>query len=594
MAKTPITELDFFAIKEQFKDYLRSQTAFKDYNFEGSNMSVLLDVLAYNTFQNNFYTNMAISEMFLDTAQLKNSVISHAKELNYLPKSSKSARALVRVTFTDTNGPATIAIPVGTKFISSIGGNSFNFINEQVFLARKTAVSGTSATYVADNVEIFEGEIFKNFEQEGYFVEDSSFRCVLSSDAVDVSSIRVYMDDGEIEYVYRNDIFGVQPDDKVFYVEPHFDNKYAVVFGRNVFGMQPDPNEVLQIKYRVCSEDEPNGASKFTTNFKPGARVDTIEAAAGGAKRENLESIRFFAPKSIQIQERAVTSSDYEILLKQRFNDIQAISVYGGEELEPPQFGKVAISVVLSGNRDISDSKKNEFKKYLGDKTPLTIEPIFVSPEFMYVDAEINVYYSFKQTTKNESQLEELIRNTIQAYNSNNLNIFGSTLRASKLSGNIDDTDDAILSNNLDLRAIIEYSPPLLLPQNPTFKFGSALIKPYPLVLSNGFADFKPSIKSSVFSYSGVCSVLQDNGAGVMQIITSDTTNTRVLNADAGTVDYNTGTVSLVNFTTDGYAGSAIKIFAKKKEADIIAPKNRLLQLRDEDIRIIFNEVSVR
>lgn len=592
MAKTPITELDFFAIKEQFKNYLRTQSTFKDYNFEGSNMSILLDVLAYNTFQNNFYTNMAISEMFLDSAQLRNSVISHAKELNYLPKSSTSARAIVRVTFTDTNTASTITIPKGTRFTTSSGGSTFNFVTAKNYLAKKTAVSGSTATYVADNVEIFEGQIFTNFEKEGFFVEDSAFRCVLSNENIDISSVEVTSDDGETQYVYKTDIFGVSSTDKVFYIEPHFDDRYAVVFGRNIFGAQPLPTDVIQIEYRVCNEDAANGASKFSTSFRTGARVETIQIASGGAKKETLESIRFFAPRSIQIQERAVTAKDYEILLKQRFNEIQAVSVYGGEELEPPQYGRVAVSVALEGNDSLSESRKNEYARYLKDKTPLTIESIFVNPEFMYVDADISVYYSYKQTTKSEAELESLIRTAISTYNENNLNLFGATLRASKLIAAIDDVDDAILSNSIDMKAIIEYSPPLLLPQNPTFKFGSPLVKPYPFTNSLGFTDYKPSITSSVFSYNGVCSKLQDNGAGIIQIISSDITNTQILKAAAGTVDYNTGTVKLVNFTVNAYAGSAIKIFGKKKESDIIAPMNRLLQIRDSDIRINFNEVS--
>lgn len=593
MAKTPITELDFFAIKEQFKNYLKSQSQFKDYNFEGSNMSILLDVLSYNTFQNNFYTNMALSEMFLDTAQLKNSVVSHAKELNYLPKSSTSAKAIVRVTFTDTNGASTVTIPKGTKFTSSVNGSSFNFVTAQSYLAKKTAISADNrtATYVADNVEIFEGQIFKEAEQEGYFVEDTAFKCILSSENVDISSVRVSIDDGEIEYIYKSEIFGVGPTDLVFYIEPYFDDRYAVVFGRNVFGAQPDPNDKIQIEYRVCNEEDANGASKFATTFKS-ARVETIQIASGGAKKETLESIRFFAPRSIQIQERAVTAKDYEIILKQKYNEIEAVSVYGGEDLEPPQFGKVAISVVLEGSNDLSDSRKNEFRRYLIDKTPLTIEPIFVSPEFMYVDIVSNIYYSYKQTNKSEQELEGLIRNVISIYDAENLNVFGATLRTSKLISAIDGVDEAILSNSLDLRAIIEYSPPLLLKQNPTFKFGSPLVKPYPFTNSSGFTDFKPSITSSVFSYNGVCSIIQDNGAGAIQIVSSDVVNTRILNANAGTVDYSTGIVKLVNFTTDGYTGAAIKIFARKKETDIIAPKNRLLQIRDSDIKIIFNEVS--
>lgn len=594
MAKTPITELDFFAIKEQFKDYLRTQTTFKDYNFEGSNMSILLDVLSYNTFQNNFYTNMAISEMFLDTAQLRNSVISHAKELNYLPKSSTSAKAIVRVTIVDTNGPSTITIPKGTRFTTSANGSAFNFVTAINYLAKKVSISGSTATYVADSVEIFEGQIFTNFEKEGYFVEDSAFKCVLSNENVDITSVEVSSDiDSEpAPFVFKTDIYGVLATERVFYIEPHFDDKYAVVFGRNKFGFQPTPDDTVQIEYRVCNEDEPNGASKFATTFKPNTRVETIQAAIGGSKKETLESIRFFAPRSIQIQERAITAKDYEVLLKQRFNEIDAVSVYGGEDLEPPQFGKVAVSVVLTGSEAISDSKKNEFKRYLSDKTPLTIEPIFVNPEFMYIDAVVNVFYSYKQTTKSEAELEALIRTVVSDYNENNLNTFGATLRSSKLVSAIDSVDTAILSSSAELRAIIEYSPPLNVPQNPTFKFGSPLIKPYPYVNSSGFTDYKPSVKSSVFSYNGICAILQDNGSGIMQIISSDVINTRILNTSAGTVDYNTGTVRLVNFTTDGYSGPAIKIYAKKKESDIIAPKNRLLQLRDSDITIIFNEVS--
>lgn len=594
MAKSPITELDFFAIKDQFKTYLKTQTTFKDYNFEGSNMSILLDVLAYNTFQNNFYTNMAISEMFLDTAQLKNSVISHAKELNYLPKSATSAKATVRVTFTDTNGPSTITIPKGTRFTTGYNNSTFVFITSQNYLAKKTEISGSNATYVADNVDIYEGETFSEFETEGFFVTDSAFKCILSNDNVDISSVEVTtldaLTDNVITFIYKTDIYGVTPTEKVFYIEPHFDDRYAVVFGRNKFGLQPNPEETIQISYRVCSEDEPNGASKFSTAFRPNTRVETIQAAVGGAKKESIENIRFFAPRSIQIQERAITSKDYATLLKQRFNEIQAVAVYGGEDLEPPRFSKVAISVVLEGSEDISENKKNEFKRYISDKIPLTIEPIFVNPEFMYVEIGVNVFYSYKQTTKSVGQLEQLIRDAILTYNDNNLNQFGSTLRTSKLMTAIDDVDISILSNSLDLRAIIEYSPTVLTSQNPTFKFGSALVKPYPFVNSLGFTDYKPSIKSSLFSYKGVCAILQDDGSGNMQIISSDQINPRVLNSNAGTIDYDLGIVRLVNFVVDAFAGNSIKIYGKKKDSDIISPQNRLLQIRDSDVTVKFNE----
>jgi hypothetical protein len=220
MVKLNISELDFESIKSQFKDYLRGQTQFKDYNFEGSNMSVLLDVLAYNTFQNNFYTNMAINEMFLDSAVLRNSVISHAKELNYLPRSRKSARAVVRVTINDsTLVGQTITIPQYSEFTTSYQGQNFTFVTDQAYVARKTA----PGTFIADNVEIFEGVMLSSFEREGYFVDDDGIlRVILTNENADVDSIAVFVDaeatEDENVFIRKNDIFGVGATDKVFYV----------------------------------------------------------------------------------------------------------------------------------------------------------------------------------------------------------------------------------------------------------------------------------------------------------------------------------------------------------------------------------------
>ena len=589
--KAPITELDFEGIKEQLKTFLQGQTQFKDYNFEGSNMSVLLDVLAYNTFQNNFYTNMAINEMFLDSAQIKNSVVSHAKELNYLPRSRKSAKAIVRLVITDPDATGqTIVIPQYSEVTTRYQGQSFTFNTDQVYIAKKTG----TGTYIADNVDVFEGQMLTSFEREGYFIDDDGqLRVALTNDTVDTDSIAVFIDaeasDDQNEFKYTTGIFGVEPTDRVFYVEPYFDDRYSVYFGRNIFGLQPEESEDVRVRYRITSGVEANGATNFTATFISGANitVETIQPAFGGAEREDLASIRYFAPKSIQIQERAITTSDYEILLKQKFPEITAVSAYSGDQLNPPQFGKVAIAVYLRDNTQlISSSLSNEYIEYLSDRSPLSIEPIFVSTKFLYANIDVKVYYTTKLTEKSAGEIEGLVRDVIQTFSDDNLEDFNRSLRLSKLSSEIDGVDVSIRSNNVEALPIIEYSPPLNLPQNPTFKFETSLIKPYPYRETNGFVDYKPAIKSSVFDVNGICVFIQDDGLGNIQVITDDATNPQILNPTAGTVDYTTGEVNLVKFTVEDFPGSAIKIIARTTKNDIKAPKGRVFILRDDDVNV--------
>lgn len=592
MANKPINELDFAAIKEQFIAFLKNQTQFKDYDFTGSNMNILLDVLSYNTYMNNFYTNMAINEMFLDSAVLKNSVVSHAKELNYLPRSRTSAKAVVNLTIRDNATTSqTITIPRFTRFSTNYQSNNYNFITNEVYVARKIS----SGVFVANNVEIFEGEILTNFERDGFFLDDQNFlRCNLTNDNIDINTIEVFVDaeasENPDQYLYTKDIFGVMPDSKVFYLDPYFDDRYTVYFGRNLFGAQPDSDVDVKIQYRVCNGPEANGANRFTTSFVPNVTVTTVQPALGGSERETIDSIKFFAPKSIQIQERAITANDYEILLRQRFPEIKSVSVYGGDELDPPKFGRVAISINLQGQGILSPTNKNEYVRYLSNKSPVAIEPIFVDPEFLYVETIIDVAYSRNLTTKSPQQLEVLIREAIKNYNDENLDDFGEILRASRLSSVIDSVDAGIVGNSLCVNPIIEYAPVLNLTLNPRFRFETKLVKPYPFRASSGFSDFKPAVVSSTFVYRGILSKLQDDGAGNMQIISADAVNTQILDPTIGTIDYATGDIKLINFAVESFTGNAIKIYAASASSDIFAPKSRILEIRDEDITINFIE----
>lgn len=597
--QTPITELDFDNIKSQLKSYLRQQDKFVDYNFEGSNMSVLLDVLAYNTYQNNFYTNMAINEMFLDSALLRNSVVSHAKELNYLPRSRRSAKATVTLTIRDNDGileGQTVSIPAYTDFNSTFQGENFNFVTAQTYVARKTGVG----VYQAANIELFEGEYLTSFEREGFIVDaDGILRVAITNENADTDSFEVFVDaeatDDANVYLYAKDIFGVGPTDKVFYVEPYLDNRYSIYFGGNVYGEQPSEFEDVRVRYRICSGTEANGASVFTTNFIDNvtATVTTLVAANGGQERESLESIKAYAPKSLQIQERAVTTKDYETLLKQRFPEINAVAAYGGEELDPPQFGKVAVAVYLrDGDELISASLANRYVEYLRDKTPLTIEPIFIQTSFVYACVTAKIYYSKRLTTLSPGDLEQLVRAKIQAHSAANLADFGKKLRMSGLSTEVDAVDNGIQSVNITAVPLIDWSPDLGIASTVVFRFQSELVKPYPYTQDTGFTDYKPAVKSSVFNITGSVPVyLQDDGLGNIMVISDSPSDPQVLNPKVGTVSYTTGEVKLTKFAVESFTGSAIKIEVNTVRRDITAPTGRIFLIRDEDVHVeIFAE----
>jgi hypothetical protein len=608
--KTPITELDFDAVKSQLRSYLETQTQFKDYNFDGSNMSVLLDVLAFNSYQNNFYTNMALNEMFLDSAILKNSIVSHAKELNYIPRSRKSAKATLYVVIQDpTRTDATITIPQYAQFKVNHQGESFSFVTDKMYTARKvlstdinplTGIAFDAGSFVADSVDVYEGEMLASFQREGFIVDaDGVLRVFLTNNEVDTDSIVVFIDaeatDDANVFTRANTIYGVNPTDKVFYLEPYLDDKYSIYFGKNQFGLQPEEFEDVRVRYRICSGTEPNGAGKdssFSGSFIENATVSayTLAAAAGGAERESMESIRYFAPKALQVQERAVTSKDYEVLLQQAFPEISAVSAYGGEELDPPQFGRVAVSVYLNDDTQIiSSTLSNSYLAYLKERAPLGIEPIFKQTEFVYGDMEVIVNYTKKNTEKGEAELEALVRAAIQKYSDDNLEGFDKTLRRSRLSGIIDGLDVGILSSEITVLPVIEYSPPLNFNTNPTFRFETPLVRPYVFNAANGFTNYKPAVKSTPFDINGTCVYFQDDGLGNIMIITDEVTNPQIINPTAGTIDYDKGEVKLTNFKVEAFTGSAIKVSAKTIDNDVVAPKGRVFILRDTDVKVVMD-----
>ena len=588
VTNTSFTQLDFFENKAALVEYLKQQDRFKDYDFSGSNFNVLLDVLAYNTQLNNYYVHAAFSENFLDTAQLRESLNSHAKELNYLPKSRASSTATLNVYLTvppSAVPPSFLTIPKNTLFSGVCEGVTYPFYNEEA-----VTVYPVDGVYQYNGLKVFQGTI----ATESYVVDDiNPQRFVLNSEIVDTKSIRVLVRDGNdlsldaVEYVFKQDTFGVEVDDAVFYLQPSGKNKYEVYFGKNILGKEPKHSDIVTIQYRKTNGEAANGVRKFTPPSKINghpASVFVQSMSEGGTERESLEDIRFFAPKYAQVQQRAVTESDYGILLRNEFSEIQAISVYGGEKADPPLYGRVVVAVDIENADGLTITAREKFYNFIKTRVPLAIEPVITAAQFMYVEVVADVVYNTAFTTKSEADIKDLVSASIDTYNADSLNDFGATLRFSRMSRAIDSADTYIVSNDTRVRAIVEFTPIVNVTETFTIKFNNELEYDHGAFLSDDI--HYPALKTSDFVYGGQTCFIMDDGLGYLHIYRESSTNlTKIVNR-IGNVNYATGEVVIKNFTVESFTGTAIKFYANLTKLDIVAPDTRVLSIRPEDVTI--------
>jgi hypothetical protein len=586
----PVTNLDFDELKAGLTSYLQSQDRFKDYDYEGSNMNVLLDVLSYNTFQNNFYNNMAISEMFLDSAQLRDSVVSHAKELNYLPSSRSSAKAVVDVTLNTFGNPTFIIVPPRTKFRAVCGYETYNFYNKE-----SVTITPNNGEYRFNGLNIYEGEYVTELFNPSL---TTTKRYLISNQNIDINSleVKVVENDFSEEYIYSPDLYNRVSTDKSFFLQAHTGNAYELFFGNDVYGAEPKAGSIVEISYRITAGEKGNGITSFeTTDLIVGfaATVALRTASRGGAEREDLKSIRYFAPKAIQVQERAVVGKDYEILLKRSFPEVRTVAVYGGETLSPPQYGRIIISVALQDFSNISSNSREIYRKFLKQRSALTVEPIVVPAEFAYFDVRTIVSYNTKNTIKSEADIRGLVQSAILDYSDASLGDFKNTLRFSKLTAMIDDSYESILSNETNLRMILEITPVPDIPDNYSLRFDNPLfIQRDQEQLTTSVQTIQTAVVSSVFIFQGQDAYLRDNGNGTLDIISNAGSKIQFLRKNVGTVNYETGLVGIDGFVVDSYVGDAIKFYGKIRTDDIKTPAEHVSFIRPEDIIITIASVS--
>ena len=616
-----LTQLDFDSYKDSLKTFLRSQDRFKDYDFDGSNLSVLLDVLSYNTYQNAFYLNMISNEMFLDSAKLRDSVISHAKELNYLPRSFRSSSAVIQLVITSTDtAKRSIVIPKGTSFTSRVDDFTYNFSTTENYVITNRTPSGSSLVYESEPIRVFEG----NYLSDTYTVNyDRPLIYKISNKRVDLESllVTVFEDNGTTVQTYKRatSLFGHDGNSKVFFLQPGIGDTYEVVFGDGVVGRKPKNNSACIIEYRTCNGELPNGAFKFINTARidneTNIVIETITAAADGAVAEDLNSIKYNAPRAFTTQERAVTSEDYENLLKANFPEINAVVAYGGEDATPPQYGRIFLSIDLDEVDGLPKIKEAEYKKFLRSRSSVAIEPLFVSPDYTYLYVNTNIKYNINLTGLNPEDIRTLVIDSILNHASTNLNNFGRTLRYSRFIRDIDAAEASIISNETKIE-LVKYLTPVLSTtvtgsatttsgslvslatsgvvssgQNVTIDFKNALQNDIPGKGSEYLTGDIHVVSSSTFTYNGLSNCrLEDDGDGAMRIVNTSGTNNRTI-LKIGTVDYDTGIIRINNFNITNYAGTSLKIYAKPRTLDITSTQNVILNILENDVDVAIEQI---
>jgi len=587
-----VTELDFADIKNNLKNFLKQQTEFNDYDFEGSGLNVLLDVLAYNTHYNALNAHYSLNESFLDSAQIRGNVVTRAKLLGYTPRSVLSPRATVNIVVTKPNSgtiPTVLELTKGTKLNTVVSGEEFQFV---VLNTQQATLSGTTWTF--NNVTLVEGNTRELKYRVDNDIENQKFQ--LSDFDADTSTLRVRVQANEEStafdvYTKFETLKGVDSTSKVYYLQENPSGYYEVYFGDGVTGFKPTNNNIVTVDYVTTKGTESNGANSFTMVDDIGTfdniAVSLVAAAAGGAEEETMESIRFNAPLTFISQNRAVTADDYASIIKKEFSNIDSISTWGGEDNDPPDYGRVYVCIKpLLAETLTTAEKTNITGAILKGKNVVSITPQIVDPNFTYLELDVSFKYNPNLTDRSSVDLQSVVRDTITDYNFNNLNKFDGVFRHSQLTRNIDNSDPAILNTIVRPRMFQNITPVNNALNNFSLSFSS------PFFQSGNSTAFL--ISSSAFKINNVDHFFGDEPItnstkrNVIVYKVVNDVNTTVIKS-AGEIDVDKGTIVLNNFTPD--AVTPIKITVLPNSLDLGPKRDQLISI-DNSFVVITPEID--
>jgi hypothetical protein len=592
MPFTKFTNLDFDQIKTSIKDYLRANSTFTDFDFEGSNFSVLIDTLAYNTYITAFNSNMIVNESFLDSATLRENVVSLARNIGYVPRSRTAAKAQISFNVPISTDTPIVTLQAGLVCVGDVDNSSYTFsIPDNI----STSVINGTASF--NNIDVYQGTFLtKQFTVDGSLDQ----RFIINNSYVDTSTISVYVkginDTGlGVEYSLVDNILNVDSSSRIYLIQEVQDEKYELLFGDGLIGKKLENNAVITVTYIVTDGKEGNGASSFSFSGSiksanggfpslGNITITTNQSSQNGSDIESVDSIKYFAPRIYSSQYRAVTARDYEAIIKKIYPETESVAVVGGEELVPPEFGTVSISIKPKNGTYVSDFSKSRILSQLKQYSISGINQKIIDLKILYVEIDASIYYNYSQVSAVESLKTKVVNSLTNYSNSLDLNKFGGRFKYSKIAQVIDNTDTAITSNitkviiRRDLKAL-------------TNQFAQ-----YELCFGNKFhINFDGyNIKSTGFKISSEPDTvyltdvpnktssgdLDGSGMGILSIVKpiSDGT-TRIVVKSAGTVDYSKGEIRLgtVNITSTSLEDDAIQIQAFPESNDVVGLKDLYL-----------------
>jgi hypothetical protein len=583
--KLEVSDFDFDSIKANLKTFLQSQTEFQDYNFEGSGFSILLDVLAYNTHYLGFNANMLANEMYLDSADIRKNIVSLAKMLNYTPSSVRSPVASIDIEVNDATG-STLTMPKGTIFTTTVSGVGYQYLTNEDY-----TITPTNGVFNFSDIDIYEGTLV-TFR---YTVdnEDPDQKYIIQNANADTTTLKVSVQESSTNtttniYSLAGGFNSVTDTSKVYFLQEVDDGKFEVYFGDGVLGAAVSTGNIVILEYVVTNRDESNGASTFTLATTIGGFSDititTNSVSQGGNAAESKESIRFNAPLGYATQSRAVTTSDYETIVRSIYPNALSVSAWGGEDDETPVYGTVKIAIKAASGSTLTTSTKQNIITSLKAFNVASVRPVIVDPETTSILITSTVKYDSRLTTKSATTLKSDVLNTITDYNTNTLQKFDSIFRYSKILGLIDNTDTSIVSNITTIKIRKQFSPTLNSSTKYDIYFRNSLYNP----VSGYNASQGGVLESSGFKVSGDTTntyFLDDDGAGNVRRYRFLGGTRSYINNTQGTINYSTGQITLnsLNITTieniRGATSTVIELTVKPNSNDIIPVRDQIVEV---------------
>lgn len=591
-----VSDLDFETIRANIAAYIANNTTFTDYNFEGSGLALILDILAYNTHYNAVYLNMALNENFIDTAQTRSSIVSIAKNLGYTPRSRKSAISNIsfRIPTTDPENTS-LTLDKTTNFTGDIDGTTYIF---QPVVAYTSRVSGGYYTFT--DVRLREGS---RFTIRYPITATAGEKFFINNFNIDTDSIEVYVKQlgqtGDLQtYNLVSDITILDSEEQIFYLFESVDRNYIIQFGDGVLGKKPEAGDTVLITFQTSSGEAANGISKFTlsTTIGTGRDVgletfgssdivyDNVEVSHSGSAEEGIESIRTSALNNFYTQGRAVTAEDYKFFLERDYPQAESISVWGGQDNVPPIYGKVFISFKPKKGFRVTNSVKQEIlNNVLGDKNIISIIPEIIDPEYTFITVNSSVLFDPKRTIYTSSELSSIVRQTISNFNVENLIKFGTRFSYSKFVSSIDNADSSIISNYSSIKLRKNIDIILDVTSTYTINFQNRLREGTFASLSS----FK-AVNDSTLGLSNEDYYLEDDSSGLLRIYKFSAGTKVIVKANAGTINYNSGLVQITNFKPSSIPNedNTLDLISEPFEYTVTSFRNNILTIVDTDVSI--------